>query len=104
MGVKLGIEFPARVVVKTRDDPVARRLDRALAFLPGTSPSRGGFEVTERLGDRLVMGLSDPAVVAYQSQQRNGLGSAEREIPARLMLALLTALEDDAVRQFALQE
>jgi hypothetical protein len=69
MRVKLGIKFPARVVGETRDDPAASRFDRALAFLLGAGPRRGGFKVSERLGDRPVVRLTDPDVVAHQGQQ-----------------------------------
>ena len=102
--VKLRIQFSTRVVRKARDDPVARRLDYALAFLLDSGLRRGRFEVAERHRNCHVVSLNDPAVVTDEGQQRYRLWSAESEIPTGLVFALLPPLEDNSVRQFAVEE
>src|SRR5262245_55389342 len=98
MGVKLRVELSARVMGESRDDPVRRSDDRALPLLFDTGLRRGRLEISERLGHGQVVGLGHSAVVADKGQQRHGFGSAEGEIPAWLMLALLPALERHSVR------
>ena len=58
----------------------------------------GRFEVAQRCGHRPVVRFHDLAIIAHEGEQRDRLGGAEREVPARLMLAFLAPFQNDAVR------
>src|SRR6476620_10347042 len=68
MAVKLRVQFPAGVMCETCNDPVAGRLDCALAVLLDTGLRDGRLKVFERLSHRQVMRFDDSNVLCNERQ------------------------------------
>jgi hypothetical protein len=79
MGVELGIEFPAGVVVVNSDDYIA---GGAVVIGAGAADPGSGveFEFREGLYDRLLMGLDQALVAGQFGHDGDGFGSGEGEV------------------------